>query len=900
MTIASASQASQASHASQTPPAPSGPIRRIPRATGCTVGRDDLVNAASPRDMVSIEDFGAVPGGDPQANTLAINRAIAETAERGGGTVRVPAGRFHAYTVHLASGVNLYLDEGATLAAARHEGHDHAALYDVTGPMAGAMGGGNYAEPEVNRYVGLQDHAHTYLHNSFVLGVGVRDVMIYGPGRFHGSWTDPVTGMRQEVLTYADPEEPEHRDQPGHRNGWWGDKGIALVDCERVVLRDFEMLLCGHFAIIATGCRNLLTDGVTVDSQRDGIDIDGCEDVTVRGSLFNTLHDDALVIKASYGAQRFAHTRNVLVEDCTVSGYDAGSVLAGAPATDRQVAEGGCGPMGRVKLGTESTCGYSLVTVRNVRFERCMGLAIEAVDGSDVYDIVVEHLTMDGVTTAPIYIRCGDRGRYPVTGVHGADDGQWVRPPHDVRIDAAQWVLPDAEGYERHPARRYAPAYNRRAVSVDGFASFPVVDGDDPVRVNPANVHVDGDGVAHPMVYDESAGRYVPDMTVTLDRRGVASRGNAFGCERIARCRDIEISDVAARDVDPRYPIIVAGLMDARASHITLRDVRIEYRGGLTMRDAVEQRMLRTPWTYRESDMVPGEQLVSWLINPGHAHNETLLPRVSWDAGADGGAGAWRDDPCNVPEGVSNYPDPDEFGILPAWGLYARHVEGLTVEGLAVRALTPEGRYAVVLDDVTGGALTDVTAAGGRLGVESDAPDVALVRHAFKRPTGYEYLPDEPYRSTDVCDVTLPDGAHVEAVDVTAPEPGTPRDSLYALPTVATRENGFTYSPLRSVHDGGSLPATVYMPYLAAVPAELRRLAAGESAVLRLHGRDPIDPLGKEPPTLELTGLPDGASFDGAALSWTPRADQAGVHDVDVLLRSHGRTARATLRLTVE
>ncbi|NMN00958.1 Endopolygalacturonase [Bifidobacterium sp. DSM 109958] len=871
----------------------------IPRATGCRVTKEALANAARVEDMVSIEAFGAEPGGDPQTNTLAVNRAIARTAADGGGTVRVPAGRFAVYTVMLASGVNLYLDEGAVLAAARHEGHDHAALYDVTGPVAGAMGGGNYAEPEVNRYVGLQDHAHTYLRNSFVLGVGLRDVMVYGPGRFDGSWTDPVTGMRQEVLTYADPEEPERRDRPGHRNGWWGDKGIALVDCEHVVLQGFEMLLCGHFAIIATGCRDLLVDGVTVDSQRDGIDVDGCEDVTVRGSLFNTLHDDALVIKASYGAQRFAHTRNVLVEDCTVSGYDAGSVLAGAPATDRQVAEGGCGPMGRVKLGTESTCGYSLVTVRNVRFERCMGLAIEAVDGSDVYDVVAEHLTMDGVTTAPIYIRCGDRGRYPVTGVHGLDGGQWVRPQHDVRLDAAQWVLPDGEGYERHPARRYAPAYRRRAVSVDGFASFPVVDGPDPVHVNPANVHVDADGAAHPMVYDDAEGRYVPDMAVTLDARGVAARGNAFGCERIARCRNIEISDVRARDVDPRYPIIIAGLVDARAQNVTLRDIDVEYRGGLTMRDAVEQRMVRTPWTYRESDMVPDEQLVSWLVNPGHAHNETLLPRVSWDPDAADGAGAWRDDPCNVPEGVSNYPDPDEFGILPAWGLYARHVEGLDVQGLSVRALTPEGRYAMVLDDVSGGVLRDVAAAGGRLDGEGSVPDVAVVRHHRKRPTGYEYLPDEPYRVTDVTDVTLPRGAVVECVDVTAPEPGTPADSLYALPTVATRENGFAYSALRSPSEGGDLPATVYMPYLTAVPAALRRLTVGVRAALHLSGRDPIDPRGLEPPTVEMPNPPEGASFDGSEFVWTPAPEQEGAHDVEVLLRAHGRTARGVLRLTV-
>ncbi len=865
-------------------------IHPIPRATGCSISATSLTHA--PERMVDIRDFGAIADGDPVINTRAVNAAIADAAHNGGGTVRIPTGRFPVYTIMLASLVNLFLDEGAVLAAARPEGHDHAALHDVTDAVpreqGASMGGGNYAEPEINRYVGLQDHAHTYLHNSLVLGVHVHDVMIYGPGRFDGSWVDPVTGVRSQNLTYGDPQEPEHRGQHGHSGDWWGDKGIALVDSERVALCDFQMLLCGHFAIIATGCNDVLIDGVGVDSQRDGVDIDGCRDVTIRNSWFNTLHDDAIVIKASYGAQRFAHTRNVLVEDCVVSGYDAGSVLAGHPSRDRQTAEGGCGPMGRVKLGTESTCGYSLVTIRRVRFERCMGLAIEAVDGSDVEDVVAEHLVMDDVTSAPIYIRCGDRGRFPVTGVHTAVDGEWVRPVNDVRLDNPQWVLPQGDGYEVHPARRYAPAYCRTAVSVDGCSTFPVVDPDNPVRLNRINVHTAEDGVYHPMVWNEQQGCYVPDYATRLDRRGALSRGNAFGSPTIAACRHIQVSDVTATNVDPRYPIILAGVMDAPAYDIRLHNIDVTLRGGISMRDAVEQRMLRTVWRYRETDMAPDEQLIPWLINPGHAHHESLLPRVDWDCET----GTWRDDPYNVPEGVSNYPDPDEFGILPACGMYARHVQGLTVSALRIATEHEDGRHAVVLDDVHDARFENMDFSGIIGDSREPVSDCALVSHSYKRPTGYEYLPDEPYRATDV-EAELPEGLDVEHVHINAPEPGTPPDALYHWPTIATTDNGFSFHE----RAWGVLPRYVYMPYLVSpMPVHI---TVGQHLDLPLQARDPADPKAASF-TYDVSEPPQGMAVHGSRLRWTPLEYQRGTYAVQVTVCSDGRRGSGTVHITVE
>jgi hypothetical protein len=54
-----------------------------------------------------------------------------------------------------------------------------------------------------------------------------------------------------------------------------------------------------------------------------------------------------------------------------------------------------------------------------------------------------------------------------------------------------------------------------------------------------------------------------------------------------------------------------------------------------------------------------------------------------------------------VPEREGEYPDAGRFGDLPAYGLYCRHVDGLVLDGINLAYEAPEGRPALVLDDVS-------------------------------------------------------------------------------------------------------------------------------------------------------------------------------------------------------
>lgn len=56
----------------------------------------------------------------------------------------------------------------------------------------------------------------------------------------------------------------------------------------------------------------------------------------------------------------------------------------------------------------------------------------------------------------------------------------------------------------------------------------------------------------------------------------------------------------------------------------------------------------------------------------------------------------------SIPEMRTAYPEFSQFKELPAWGLYIRHAEGITLENVTFTALKKDYRPAIVMDDVQG------------------------------------------------------------------------------------------------------------------------------------------------------------------------------------------------------
>lgn len=322
--------------------------------------------------IYNVRDFGA-KGDGKNIDSEAINKAISHAAANGGGTVYVPAGQYACYSIRLASHINLYLEQGATIVA---EYPTDSIGYDA-------------AEP--NEHNAYQDFGHSHWKNSLIWGIGLEDITISGPGTIFGK------GLTRE----------------GSRRKGVGNKAISLKECRNVTLSDVSMLQCGHFALLATGVDNMTISNVKVDSNRDGFDIDCCKNVRIYGCSVNTPWDDAIVLKASYGLGYFKDTENVTISDCFVSGYDRTSMLSAKWALNEPQAPDHGGRTGRIKIGTESSGGFKNIAITNCIFEHCRGLALESVDGGQVEDVVISNITMRDIVNAGIFLRLGSRMRSP-------------------------------------------------------------------------------------------------------------------------------------------------------------------------------------------------------------------------------------------------------------------------------------------------------------------------------------------------------------------------------------------------------------------------------------------------------------------------------------------------------
>lgn len=799
---------------------PASPGATIKIATGSGV----ITLPKSHGPTFDILKYGAKSDGPALANQTAINAAIDAAAAAGGGVVVVPQGTFKTYSIRLKSNVELRLATKDSILRAA-----------VAGTGAG-QDGGFYDAPEKNLFVGVQDEGHSHWANSLIYGIDVHNVTISGPGLIDGSYTDS-NGVVVDVIAGGDPREVSTRDAAGVPGG--ANKAIGLKNADKVIFRDFHVKNGGHFAILGTNVNHWTVDGIILDTDRDAFDIDTCQNMTVRNSVFNSLTDDALVLKGSFGAGKHITTKNILFENDTVSGYDAGSVLDKVYSTRKLVASDRDGPTGRVKFGTEGSSGLDTVTIRHILFDRSRGLALESVDGAELKDILFSDIVMKHISSSPIFIDIGDRGRTPVTGTN---TGNEVSPANNVRLTETSWILPNVPGvYGSYPPQRYIPAYDKSTpVTIGGTsARFNIVNPDAPTRLNPNSIH-------------------------PKDPLYANAVGSGF-----ASIRNIVIRNVVVEDADPRYPILLNGLVDHPIENVIMSNVTVEYRGGLTMEHATEQRQLNRSVAITPYQSAPATQSLPWLANTFFSKNEGLLPRVSWDASANDGKGAWTNDPYNIPEMTREYPEPSILGVLPAYGIYARHVRNIKLSDIKLKYEVEDKRPAIVLDDAADLRFNNVsvmTAAG--------VPAIVKVTNLKKRPADEEYVKDIPYKTTRVTDlVTSP---ALRAVDVTVdrPSPGTPPDSLYTNPTAPSAAHPYSFAV---ADDKYPLPETVYRPSFDSIGA--KKIAAGESLQFTVLARSP-DANAKL--TYSANALPTGASFDPNTqmFSWTPTKTQVGSHTV--------------------
>ncbi|KQN25669.1 exo-poly-alpha-D-galacturonosidase [Sphingomonas sp. Leaf33] len=360
-----------------------------------------------------VRDYGA-SGTGTVLDGAAIQSAITAAHAAGGGIVVLPPGRYLSFSLRLLSRVTLAIEPGATLIAA------------TPGPL------GAYDLPEDRGPQLYQDFGHSHWNNSLIWAEDAEDISVLGGGRIDGHaltrdgpgtpWK-PQSGERPLSMAAMTEDEVAALERTPEAMRGLGNKAIALAHCRRVAIRDLTIDRGGHIALLAGEVENLTLSKLTIDTIRDGIDLDCVRRATVEGCRVNSPNDDAIVLKTSLGLGRRSACEDVTIRDCTVSGYDVGTLLDGALGRTQRIAPDRDPVTGRIKLGTESNGDFRRIRVTGCRFERSRGLAIESVDGGTIEDVRVEGVTMEEVTTAPLFLRLGARLRGPEGTMPGAIRG---------------------------------------------------------------------------------------------------------------------------------------------------------------------------------------------------------------------------------------------------------------------------------------------------------------------------------------------------------------------------------------------------------------------------------------------------------------------------------------------
>ena len=314
-----------------------------------------LASVAAAKDAAfDVRDYGARPDGKT-LGTESIQQAVDACAAAGGGTVLLAGGKFLTGTIYLKSHVTLKIDAGAVLLGS-------TALRDYPRNV-----------PAVRSYT------DNYVNQSLIAGEDLENAAIVGRGTIDG----------QGAEFKWDREHP-YVDRP---------YGIRLVNCRDVLIEGVHLQNSAMWMQHYLACEQVTLRGITVwnhsNHNNDGVDIDGCKDVTIAQCVFDS-DDDAITMKSTLDRA----TENVAISDCVARSF--------------------CNP---IKMGTESNGGFVNIAISNCVVTSpghprtfggsgrgLAGIALELVDGGRLDGITISNITIKGVSV-PIFMRLANRAR---------------------------------------------------------------------------------------------------------------------------------------------------------------------------------------------------------------------------------------------------------------------------------------------------------------------------------------------------------------------------------------------------------------------------------------------------------------------------------------------------------
>ncbi len=243
--------------------------------------------------IYNIKDFGAIADGKTLA-TKAIQDAIDEAAENGGGKVVIEGGEYLSARIDLRSNVELHIDAGATLKA--------------------TTDGEEFKEIESDFWI--TEMAPRRNRKCFIYAENCQNIALTGRGKIDC----------QGRFAVAPDEKP----------GLWAYKRVVFnlparmiffIGCKDVLCEDVLLYEpCSGWGYWICDCDRVTMRGLRIDSNRnypnaDGIHINSSRDVTVSDCDI-TAGDDAIVVRAYNGVLRNPKAcERIAVTNCNLSSF---------------------------------------------------------------------------------------------------------------------------------------------------------------------------------------------------------------------------------------------------------------------------------------------------------------------------------------------------------------------------------------------------------------------------------------------------------------------------------------------------------------------------------------------------------------------------------------------------
>jgi polygalacturonase len=307
-----------------------------------------------------VTDFGAVNDGITLC-TESINKAITTCAEKGGGTVIIPHGKYKSGTIVLKDNVNLHLEIGAILLASTNHN--------------------DFPRQPQPEYRSQKDTGGWF---SLIYAEGASNISISGHGIIDGNGADQISV----------PGLPG-----GDRDG--RPRNLLFISCNHVRLEGIKIRNSGIWNQHYLNCEDVIVDRIEVfnhsNKNNDAIDIDGCRRFVLSNSILDS-DDDCITLKSTGQAA----TEDVVITNCIVSSF-----------------------CNAIKAGTESTGGFRNISISNCVIKPSRysgkpvfttskrgitGISLEIVDGGTMEGVSISNITIEG-TQCPLYFRLGNRAR---------------------------------------------------------------------------------------------------------------------------------------------------------------------------------------------------------------------------------------------------------------------------------------------------------------------------------------------------------------------------------------------------------------------------------------------------------------------------------------------------------